>query len=457
MNLWPFSKKSESDPIPEKKSIELVSGDLSFAEYLYQSGYGDLSAHQAIKLFKQTMPLYNAVTMRAEAFSSIPIRIWDRSTDEWIDEHPALDLLRKPNADVSQCEFLEQISSFYDITGNSFLVATGRLNNPPLELIAISPAKVTLGTGTFGLLETPRSIEVNTEVASQYFQAEEFPDLGLRWSNRSMDGEAWQIRSFNPQRSASNGWGLSKASVIWLEAQTYLSGNKTNLSVLKRSSRLSMAWVNNRGEELTETQWERLQAEAKRYQGDERAGGTTILDGMDVKALGENLRDLEFQEGQKAMISRISTVYGIPLALLLSESMTLNNLETAIMQFYDKAVLPTANRIYADLTRFLLARYPDSENLEFRYNERDIGALRERMINTAERESSTRAVTTNEVRATMGYSEIEGGDELVASRSIETFNREPNGTTVTENDPEIRSHRLAREILKSTLSKTDGS
>lgn len=392
----------------------------SFPEFLLRGGNADLSAFAAIELYSDVMPLFNAVSMRSDGFSGIQPRLWDTVKKQFVDGEP-LELLKTPNADVSQCEFLEQNSSFYDITGDNFLLAIGRIENPPLELAVVPPQSVEFGStaNKFGILHVPDRININTANGERVvFNAIEDPRLGLRFINDTGDKEIWHMRTFNPVRSASRFRGLSKARPIWRELQQYASGNTNNLSMLKRGTRLSMAWVNNRGEELTETQWSRMQEEAQKYAGDINAGGTPILDGMDVKAIQATNKDMEFKDLQEAMFARISTIYRIPLSLLLPESMTLNNLQTAMLHLFDGAILPLTTRIYSEFTRFLLPRYKGMENVEFRFNENDIEALRMRMIETAKTQAEVQVNTTNELRTILGSEALaNNGDDVMIDSS----------------------------------------
>src|SRR6478609_5959702 len=69
---------NDSGQVIEKKSLSLLAamGDfgMSFADYLGGTN-GDLRALEAIRLYKNCTPFFQAVSMRAEAFSSIPIRV----------------------------------------------------------------------------------------------------------------------------------------------------------------------------------------------------------------------------------------------------------------------------------------------------------------------------------------------------------------------------------------------
>ena len=440
----PRETKVNAEPI-EQKNFQ-APHNLSFTEFLVSGGNGDLGAFSAIQLYVRTMPIRNAVDMRAQAYSQIPIRVQDTKTGEFLEDHPSLELLKKPNADVSQMEFLEKLAMFYDITGENFIIATGDVNREPLELINASPKNVSFGTGLnrFELLNVPSTIWLtNTNSSIFLFNAVENQE-GIRFYNAPQDKELWQMRRTNPLGSTSNFRGLSPAGAIWNEAEQYNSGNTTQLSMLKRGTRLSMAWINARSEALTDTQWDRMKEQAQMYAGDKNAGGVPILDGMDVKPIQQTNRDMEFEKLQRAMFERISIIYKIPLALLLSESMTLNNLETAELQFFDNAVLPLADRLNDELTRFLMPRYKNSENLRFTYNENDITALRLRMIETAKALSEINVNTVNEVRKVIGDDEIDGGDVVLRPATLIPLGMESFGDEIDD---------LAEETLKGVSSK----
>jgi len=400
----------------KKSSINQFFSNQSFPEFLLMGGNADLSAFSSILLYKDVMPFSNAVDIRADGFSMVPPRLWDTGKKEFLEGGAPLDLLKKPNADVSQIEFLEQCSSFYDITGDCFILATGRVEKEPLELAVIPPQSVEFGTTStkFGILHVPDVITVNTTSGGRTrFMAEEDRILGLRYINSDRDKEIWHIRTFNPLRSSSNFRGMSRARSIWLEMQQYSEGNKNNLSMLIRGMRPSGVWVNNRSEPLTEIQWGRLKEEAQKYSGSQNAGGIPVLDGVDFTEAKLTNRDMQFKDLQEAMLARVSTRYRIPLPLLLAQSMTFNNLETSSLQLFDGAIAPLTTKFYSEFTRFLLPRYRGFENIEFRYNENDIPALRLRKIETAKAQGEIQVNTTNEIRAIIGDESLEDGGDVV--------------------------------------------
>jgi HK97 family phage portal protein len=440
--------------VPQVKST-IAPVNLSFANFLLDGGNSDLAHYESIRLYTEAMPFYHAVDNRATAFSDIPIRVWDTKAKQFIDDHESLELLDNPNADVTGKEFLYQVSSFLDITGNSFMIATGQITKPPLELLTVSPTRITFSLGNkFGLLHVPNSIWVTeSNIGQKTFTAEEDRQRDIIRFIRDQDKELWHVRQFNPYRSTSNFWGMSRANSLWLELQQYIAGNINNLSILKRGTRLSMAWTNTTGVELTETQWQRMQEEKQKYEGDKNAGGTPILDGMDVTSIQQSNRDMEFTELQKSTVERISIIYNIPLATLTTTAMTLNNLETSQLQFYDNAVIPHANYIYSELTKFVLHRYKNSENLVYSFNETDITALNVRIIENTRRQNEIGANTIDEIRTLLGYEGLEtGGDVILKPATLI-----PVGSDADTSDELDKPARTKYIELMQDLKNKDGS
>lgn len=396
----------------------------------------DLGAYTCLLMYKDTQPFFSAVDMRAKNFAAIPIKLWDKSKEEFVKEHPVLDLLEQPNGDTTGREFKYAVASFLDITGNSYLHAGGRIEKPPLELAVIAPQNVVFPSAgnRFRMLNIPDTIQTSSATGEMTtYHSEEDRNTGLiRYlGDEPKDKELWHIRDFNPLRSDNRFTGMSKCQPLFLEIQQYLSGNKTNWSILKRGTRISMAWVNNRGQELTETQWQRMQTEADKYAGDSNSGGTPILDGMDVKAIQSTFRDMQFQELQQTMVERISNVYGIPLPLVLSTAMTLDNLTTAKYQLFDGSIFPLADYILGEFDRFLLPRYEDTENLNFAYTEKDIPTLEGRVVDMAKKRSEIRVNTVNELRSELGNKPAEGdGGDIIFRESGEV----PIGSSASMDD-----------------------
>jgi HK97 family phage portal protein len=445
--------ETKVNPTPIERKTHTSQHVTSFAEFLSNGGNHDLSNIAAIRMYMDAMPFYAAVDIRARNFAQIPMRVWDTKAKVFVDDHESMELLKKPNADVTGSEFLEQYASFFDITGDSFLFASGRAANPPLELATVAPYNITFGTGQrFGILHVPDTITTTDSIAGgTRFVAKDVDGMIRFQSGLEESQELWHTRKFNPLRSGTNFFGMSTARPVFLEIQQYLSGNNNNWSILKRGARVSMAWVNNKLEPLTDGQWDRMIEEKAKYEGDLNAGGAPILDGVDIKSISMSNVDMQFKDLQDAMLARILSVYGIPLALFMDKSMTLNNLEVSMVQLFDNAVLPLTRYLYAELTQFILMRYKNSENLEYRFNADDIEALQVRIIESAKKKSEVNVSTMDELRAMLGGEDLPNGDGSVILA--------PKGTAPLNFDPVIEPPAVSSKFfeLMQEVKNDDGT
>lgn len=397
-----------------QKSFSTYDIPFSFAGYLQQNGQSQLLASETIRMYKECSPFFNAVNKRAEAFSSIPPRVYDTASEEFIDDHPVLDLLKKPNPIGSQTAFMKAYSSFFDITGDSFLIATGDKGDEPLELFVARPQDFsTESSSQIGSIGYPRKYTMTTSGGTCSFYLDD-DELGgsFRYWNLQKEQELWHIMDFNPMQSNVNFRGLSKAAPLWLQIQQFIDADTNNWSILKRGGRPSLAWVWKHNEPMTDDQYQRWAEQVNAYEGAINAGRQLLLDNMELQDFGVSNRDMQFKENRQSVKEDIYTIYGIPLALISSESMTMDNLKISMQLFFDDAVLPLADNLFDELTRFLMPRYPDSENLVITYNTNDIVPIRERLLDQTIKEAGLNVQTDNEIRASIGYEGVDGGDVI---------------------------------------------
>lgn len=420
-----------------------------FKQYIHDG----VSMRGSLQLYSCVSPFYLAVDKIAKAFSEIEFKVKDKSTGEFID-HPVLDLLANPNAGMSAIEFKYQISTFFSVTGNNFMISTGRLNAEPLEIWPVLPYNVTPQKTS---KQTPSYVPSNyfvysSEGRQMNYVADDVDNNGfstIRYYYQD-SAELWHSKHIDPLSDYSF-FGLSKATPLFTELQQFAAGNTNNLSLLNRGMRSSVAFVNNRGEELTETQYGRIKEEASKYSGASNAGSTPVLDGMDIKEMSQNNRDMQFKELQDQMKAMIFNVYGIPLALMSESVMTMNNLETSQVQFYDNAVIPQFKYIANELTRFLMYRYPDSENLEITFSPASIEPLRARAINNAGQLNNLNVNTINEIREAVGHQPLSnGGDSIMgpSSQVVVAGNDAPSEKSIKEQFIEkMRAHGYKKDRI----------
>ena len=206
--------------------------------------------------FIVSAPLFTAIKLITDNFSCINPIIFDPRKLEFIPSHPLTDLInKKPNPFETPFLFKDAVSSFYSITGNSYVNVVGKLgdvkgNNPPLELQTFNPTEVTaesINNTNFPQRFTYRTGSINIEynydiIAQKYL---------------SIDGnELLQFRTFNPKRNSNNLLGLSTLQPIQLEIQQYLQASIHNHAVLKNQGRPSeICWVMTKSMKLNKDSW----------------------------------------------------------------------------------------------------------------------------------------------------------------------------------------------------------
>lgn len=399
-----------------RKEKPKPSNRKSFAPYQYADGISSgfnakVGAREAVRLYEQCTPFFQAVNMRAEAFSSIPIRVYDKNQKVFIDEHPILDLLNQPNPASTQTNFLKAYSSYVDITGEAYLVATGDMGREPLELMNAKPQCVDVGV-IQGLYSVPTCYNWSTTTFYEQYLLSKTDELGghFRYWNRDQNRSMWQVKEFNPNSDSLR--GVSKASPLWLQIQQFIAADTNNFSVLQRGGRPSLAWVWQHETPMTDEQFERWKEQVTAYEGAMNAGRQVAVDNMKPENLSQSNVDMQFAENRKTVREDIFSVYQIPLSMVSADTMTMDNLKVSALLFWDNAVLPHADNLLDELTRFLMPRYKNSENLILTYNPIDIQALKTRTIAETLDLKQSLILTDNELRTRVGYEEIEGGDVI---------------------------------------------
>ena len=406
----------------ERKSITDFPSLVGFTEYLASAGQFDLSLVRMTELYSTVMPFFNAIDIRARSFSEVRPMVSEVGDEsEFITDHQVLKLLRKPNDAQSGAEFGYDISSLFDIHGNAFVIATGQVDKPPLELIPVPAFRVTMLSTSpeLGWLNVPSQIRVNSDRFSSLLFFAESTQSGVRYYTKSRDKELLHIKGFNPWMNSNNFWGMSRANPLLKELEQYQEGNVNNLSLLLRGARPSMVWQNARDTALTSEQREFLEEAAKKYSGSKNAGGVPILDGIEAKGVATNNREMEFKELQRDMYNRIAVAYDIPLPLLSNDAASYNNYRTAQVALWDNAVIPQIQRIYGSLTDFLMPRYGDDPTeVQLTYNVASIEPLKQRQVEIIREQNEINVNTVNEIRHLLGNDPVAEGNVIYAPMTM---------------------------------------
>lgn len=400
--------KKQGEAVTLRKSY---TPSVAFADFLFTSGQGDLAAFEAVRLYKKCTPFFQAVSMRSETASSVPINIY--SSDGEIAAHDLMRVLRKPNPNQTWETFCRSALSFFDICGESFLMVTRDSRGIPLEVYVLRPQDLQSSATISSMIGVPESWRWQTQIGSETFYLSS-DETGGSYRYYSADGsrELWQWSDYNPENGYGNYRGLSKASPLWLQIQQFIEADTNNYSLLRRGSRPSVAWVWQHDQPMTDDQFERWREQVKAYEGAQNAGRQVLVDNLKPEMISVNNRDMEFAANRKTVRADIFSMYSIPLAMVSSENMTMDNLKVSGVQLYDNAVLPLLNGFLSVLSHLLLPYYRDAIGYKIGYSVSDIDALRTREIDSVSLQSKIGVLTDNELRTMLGYESVTGGDVI---------------------------------------------
>lgn len=466
-------RAASSSPITDKKGLDLHNtpgifggGQQSFVGFLFQNGNSDLAFFMLLRYYETCAPFADAVDTIAQELASVPIRLWDKNTEEYITDHPVLDFLRFPNAETTQTEFMFRLAAIYLITGNVFPVLTGFRDSSVQEMNMFSPHQVNLFQGGDGMIGR---ISLNPINDQELFTRDE-DNNRVRFFNSTETAEILPIRRFNPRRDANHLYGLSKADALIYEIEQYVHSSQHNLSLLKNGARPSGSFTTNNEHPLSDDQFTRLDEQiTKYYQGSANAGRPLLLENATWTDHIVTNKDMDYATMRKGIMEMIYARYDIPLSLITTSSMTYDNYESGRVALYDSAVLPLAKTLFENLAILLLPRFEQKDFMryEFRYEEADIPALELRRVQKIKLRREIGVNTVNEMRKFLGDEQLEGGDVLLRPSNelpvaMDLYTEDEVSRTNTPRNPnepdETRNANVVefKSVLKS-YKKSDGS
>jgi HK97 family phage portal protein len=322
--------------------------------------------------------------------------------DEEVDQHPLLDLLKRPNPQQSGSAFIEAVVGFVETAGNSYIERVGLPNRPPVELWVKRPDRMKVIPDLQALI---RGYEY--EVGGQK----------IRY-------DAWQIRHMKRWNPSDDWYGLSPLAAAARGIDTFNGGQAHNLALIQNGARPSGAWVTN--QRLTDQQFSRLREQLDDAAAMARRGRPMLVeDGTSWQELGLSPRDLDFLAGQEDAARQIHAAFGVhPVITGLTEG-TFENQKQALRSLTITTVLPFIEYLTEELNAWLAPLY--GPNVRLAYDRDSYSSLaedQESLWSRAEIGFRTGFITRNEARHLLGYEPTADGDQFLT----------PNNATVTNAD-----------------------
>ncbi|MEL7015855.1 MAG: phage portal protein [Pseudomonadota bacterium] len=308
---------------------------------------------------------YRCVRMIAEAAASAPLKACRDS--ETVMDHPVLNVLRHPNGDQSHIVFLEQLYSYLQSAGNSYVEAVA-LQGEVRELHILRPDRMTIRADKQGWVDG-YDYEVNGRKV-------QFQVPG--------DGTASPILHLKLFHPLSDHYGLSPLAVAASNIDVHNGALAWNKALLDNAARPSGALV-YRGPEgaqqLSADQFERLKSElSDAYTGSANAGKPLLLEGgLDWQAMSLSPADMDFIEARHSAARDIALAFGVPPMLLgIPGDNTYANYREANVAFWKQTVLPLVKKTAAALTGWLQPQLaPNDYGFQLRCEASDLDVLAE--------------------------------------------------------------------------------
>lgn len=346
--------------------------------------------------YNKCVVVAKCIKLRADAVSQAKWEVHRKSTGKEVKTHPVLKLLNRPNLTQSGPSFLEEMQTYKDIDGNTFIHAVGRdsINGGPKQLELIRPDRMTIKPGPMG-------------VPLMYIMDENKPTQKIFRVNQTTGySEILHIKHINPRDS----WrGQSLLVPAWTNIQIYNAGAKHNKKSLDNGARLSGLISFDKDVVLTPEQVANLEERiASKYQGSDNSGKVLIATGgMDYKTMSQSMRDMEYTKSRDVTSREIALAFSVPPILLnIGGDATYANLREARLDFYETVVMSELAELTSELNHWLMSQY-NTPNMSLELDLDSIPALEPKQDKLWDRANNATFITNNEKREMVGYEAIE--------------------------------------------------
>lgn len=345
--------------------------------------------------YQKNVIAFACVSKMANTVASVPLYLMDG--DKEVDDHPILNLLRKPNPFMSYEDFAEALTSFYMISGNSYVESVESFSmkllngvSVPIELYPLRPDRMRVIPDARGW---PSAYDYSVGGSTQRFEVDvkagKMPIL--------------HIKSFHP----TNDWyGMSPIEAAIYSIDTHTEASAWNKALLQNSG--GPPGILNSKKPLTQDQYNALKEEmTAKYSGPYNAGRPMIGQGeMEWLPMGFSPKDMEWINSKNVTAREVCLALFTPPQILgIPGDNTYANLQEANVAYARGGVVPVLRRIVGGLNRWLL---PDGK-LRLCYDEDAIPGLAQERHELYSKLESVRFLTIDEKRAAAGYDDYETG------------------------------------------------
>jgi HK97 family phage portal protein len=314
---------------------------------------------------------YACITYITQRFAALPVKLYTvnaKGKVEEVNQHPALDLLARPNPLQTEFEFRELWGVYLLAGGNAYThgAAAGPLSlkaGQPQELWPWRPDKVQVVQGDW--LDPVRGYlydRTNDPQTNEPFTRDAVGHARLPNPLNAFYG-------MSPLEAAARGIDQHNAASAWNAAMLQNRAEPTGILTLKGN-------VSPEKKEAVKQTW------GEKMSGPDNARRTLVVsasEGIDYVRLALTALEMDWKEGKIQSALDVCQAFQVPGQVVgVPGSQTFANYEQAERSGYYGAILPLAGRYCDHLTHWLLPKYPGADpNLYFWYDDSGVQALQE--------------------------------------------------------------------------------
>ena len=431
----PASGAAAPPPAPELKQV-----NVSFSTDTYApDAFGGAYWNPVTTAFGGSTTTWNSAVfaclmLKAQAFQEAPLRVaraLSDGTENWLDEHPLMDLLADPHPSLSAPEFNAWLSICLDCAGNAYLRKIRDRSGQVVQLWPISP--------TLMQPETTEEDRRRGVFISHYVY-----DDGKGFREELPPEDVVHFR--DGVDDADHRVGLSRLRRLLREVASDEEATRFLEDLLSNYAVASLAVSVPPGPVVTEEQAnqirDRLRAE---YGGADRNRGkfAVVANGAVLTKVGFSPQELDLKTAHYVPETRICAVLGVPPTLLSLasglEHSIYNNVRQGQEHFYEQTVVPRWRQVAATYTKQLLRTdYTPDRTVRVEFDLTRVRALQEDQNEVYARVSvgvEKGWLTKDEARAQVGLEPLPDGlgeaqdplDQARQMAQITAANRPPGG------------------------------
>ena len=356
-------------------------------------GVQDYRMNKTLMLNSYQSWIYACVNIRTFSVAQANMRLYvRRGPDEFeeIENHPLLDLIRRPNPWQTKMELFKSSFQHSDLTGDFYWYLPKNGFGVPAELWQLPSDKMYI-------IPHPK----------KYIQRYE-----LRFGDQKpISFSPDEILHFRYPSPTSSYYGQSPLQAASSSAEIDLNQHEYQRNFYKNAAIPPFALSTE--QKLNETQYKRLRSQwEENYSGIKNSGKPFITDGgLKVESMGVAPKDLDWLASNRATRDDILAIYGVPASKLgLVEDVNRANAYANDYTFAKNTVEPILTLLDEKLTQELASLF--DERLIVRH---DSTLPQDVQVEAEAAQLRLRAgiTTINEERQAQGYKPIPDGDRVI--------------------------------------------